>query len=500
VYRGNLEQADAAAKLGEALEFYARQLPHIGEALPARWLDIRADIEAQAADKPYIGQQEYFDLYARHLPFDREKALHLSRYFHDLGVFLHFQDDPLLARTVILQNTWATEAVFKMLDDETVKDRLGRFTQEDCRRVWQDSVYADMHPELLALMQNFELCYRLADTQPDTWLVPQLLPLSKPEALSGWERPGDLVLRYRYEFMPKGLLNRLMVRQHRFVFQAELGWANGVLFAQNDTQLLAEIPAKGGEIVLRGRGPEAKALLSVIAADLEALNDSFRGLRDTVGKRVPCVCPACRARSEPEFFEYPRLLQRKRDGKLRVECPASYQDVSVLELLDGVSMDRPPAWANAADEPRADSPARVFISYSKYDSEYKETLLKHLSGLRGQMIAWHDRDMLPGEEWDARIKSELSRADVVVYLVTHHSLATEYIQNVELPFVEERCREGECVLIPVIVDFCPWENSDFAKYNVLPEKGYPVLDSEHWTTENQAWTRVVEGIKKLLTG
>lgn len=255
VYRGNLEHPDAAAKLGEALAFYARQLPHIGEALPARWLDIRADIEAQAVDKPYIGRQDYFDLYARHLPFEREKALHLSRYFHDLGVFLHFQDDPLLVRTVILQNTWATEAVFKMLDDETVKDRLGRFTQEDCRRVWQDSAYADMHLELLALMQKFELCYRFADIQPDTWLVPQLLPPSKPAALSGWERPGDLVLRYRYEFMPKGLVNRLMVRQHRFVVQAELGWANGVLFAQNDTQLLAEIPAKGGEIVLRTPWP-----------------------------------------------------------------------------------------------------------------------------------------------------------------------------------------------------------------------------------------------------
>lgn len=31
-------------------------------------------------------------------------ALHLSHYLHDLGVFLHFQDDPTLHKTVILQN------------------------------------------------------------------------------------------------------------------------------------------------------------------------------------------------------------------------------------------------------------------------------------------------------------------------------------------------------------------------------------------------------------
>ena len=99
------------------------------------------------------------------MEFDRSKALHLSRYLHDLGVFLHFQDDPLLARTVILQNQWATEAVFRILDDETVKAQFGRFNSADCERLWRDSVYADMHPELLALMQRFELCYELSGQQ-----------------------------------------------------------------------------------------------------------------------------------------------------------------------------------------------------------------------------------------------------------------------------------------------------------------------------------------------
>jgi len=55
-YKGNLEQAHAADGLRDALEFYARQLPHIGEELPARWVSIRADIEIQAQQKPYISQ------------------------------------------------------------------------------------------------------------------------------------------------------------------------------------------------------------------------------------------------------------------------------------------------------------------------------------------------------------------------------------------------------------------------------------------------------------
>ncbi len=55
-------------------------------------------------------------------------------------------------------------------------------------------------------------------------------------------------------------------------------------------------------------GRKVKQLLSVIAADLDALNDSFQGLRDKVDKRIPCNCKLCRAASVPEFFDQKALL------------------------------------------------------------------------------------------------------------------------------------------------------------------------------------------------
>ena len=53
-------------------------------------------------------------------------------------------------------------------------------------------------------MQRFELCYELREQQPPTWLAPQLLPPEKPKELADWGRPEDLVLRYKYDFLPKG--------------------------------------------------------------------------------------------------------------------------------------------------------------------------------------------------------------------------------------------------------------------------------------------------------
>ena len=364
LYAGNLEYGDAADPLRDGIEFFASNLSHIGEELPARWIKVRADIEVRAGEAPYIPQQEYFQIYSRHMDFDRSKALHLSRYLHDLGVFLHFQDDPLLARTVILQNQWATEAVFRILDDETVKARLGRFNRGDCERLWRDSVYADMHPELLALMQRFELCYELKDSNPPTWLAPQLSPPAKPNELADWGKPEDLVLRYRYEFLPKGIISRLTVRLHRFVRNPELAWVTGVLFERDSTAVLVELLANGSEIELRARGPERKALLSVVAADLDALNESFQGLRDRVDKRIPCNCKLCRAAAVPEFFAQRNLLRRKEDRRLRVECPASYEDVDVLELLDGIRVDKLPGWASEAQPATPVRTIRIFLASS----------------------------------------------------------------------------------------------------------------------------------------
>jgi internalin A len=99
-----------------------------------------------------------------------------------------------------------TEAVFRILDDETVKAKRGRFNNDDCKRLWKDSVYADMHPGLLRLMERFELCYELPYSDSPTWLAPQLLPPAKPKELADWSKPEDLVLRYKYDFLPKGMV------------------------------------------------------------------------------------------------------------------------------------------------------------------------------------------------------------------------------------------------------------------------------------------------------
>ncbi|NTV66504.1 MAG: TIR domain-containing protein [Chlorobaculum sp.] len=416
-YRGNLEQPDAADGIRKAVEYFAQNLPHIGEDVPARWVPIRMELEELAQSRPYISLDDYFEVYGHHLQLDRDKALHLSQYLHDLGVFLHFQQPRELRRTVFLQNKWVTDAVFRILDDEQVKARRGRFTLADCDRLWADKGYADKEIELRALMVRFELAYKVPDASEDTWLVPQHLSPSKPPELADWSKPGDLVLTYRYEFLPRGLVSRLIVRMHRFVKQPDLCWSYGALFEHDGTQVLVETATRGNEITLRSRGPEHKALLSVIASDLDALNDSFEGLKNRVSKWVPCICKTCRGLEEPAKFDQKELIERKHRGKRTIECPKppDYADVNVLELLDGISIHQLPEWAR---EPETNG-KRFAIAVSfpgehrAFVLEIVELLAKEFGKDRVFYDEWYEAHLL-GSGGDLKLQECYNQVELVV--------------------------------------------------------------------------------------
>lgn len=359
-YRGNLQFADAADSLRAAIELFASQLEHIGDALPSGWVKVRQALETRANQVPHISLAEYFEIYTAHLPFERSKARHLSQYLHDLGVFLHFQAgaDSVLDRLVILQNTWATQAVYQILNDEAIKARHGRFTPLDCQRIWHAQEYQAMHPELLALMQRFELCYELPHALEKTWLAPQLLPAARPAMLENWAQPQDLVLRYHYSFLPKGMLGRLMVRLHRLVREPDAACISALLFARDDAVLLASLLPTGEGIELRARGPEARLLLARVADELDAMHDAFSGLREKVEKLLPCSCALCQQALVPHLFHERMLKKRQRDGKTFAECEQSYSEMPIAALFAGVQASAAEAHQNDSADGAESFPER----------------------------------------------------------------------------------------------------------------------------------------------
>ena len=185
-------------------------------------------------------------------------------------------------------------------------------------------------------MEKFELCYEILDVKPRQWLVPQLLHPSQPKY--EWPPSGNLSLRYRYDFMPKGLMSRIIVRLHRFITRPDLAWQRGALFERLGTRAeIMETVKEKDTISIRVQGDDPLLRMefrSIIDEEFDKLHKTFKNLK--VEKLIPCNCIVCIKSPKPHFYEYSDLSTRLLKDKLTVECSKSYEDVNVKALLMGI--------------------------------------------------------------------------------------------------------------------------------------------------------------------
>ena len=319
------------------IQRYITALPHVGTPLPKIWVRVRACLENYAQNCNYIPIEQYYDLCQQNGFTDRGQMLRLSRYLHDLGVCLHFDDDDLLKKTLILKPDWGTTAVYKALDTDEVKENFGRFSRTQLAKIWSDREYADMQGELLRLMLNFKLCYEIPGAK-DEYIAPQLLNVEQPDY--NWEGDSNLLLRYHYTFMPKGILTRLIVEMHEFIEAQTLVWKSGVVLTNGAARAeVIEVYHKG-EIHLRVSGIRPKELLTVVTHEIDKINGSYDRLQ--VQKLIPCNCSTCGGDPAPHFYHLDKLHERITNRKLTIECGRPpYQDVSVRDLLDDATYPIP---------------------------------------------------------------------------------------------------------------------------------------------------------------
>lgn len=316
------------------IQHFLGNLEHIGSPLPKTWIRVREALENNPDNT--MSLKEYFQLCQENGFTEEAHKKQLSGYLHDLGVCLHFQENPLLNNTLILKPTWATDAVYKVLDNKAVIANWGRFDQSTLQEIWKDEQYCYVRGGLLELMKSFNLCYEIPN-QKNHYISPQLLNAKKPDYQ--WQEANNLLLRYKYEFMPKGIISQLIVKMHHCIAdEYTLVWKTGVVLEKDKAK--AEVIEYYGkrEIHVRALGEGKKELLSIISGHLDDITQSYKGLKGKYQKLVPCNCTQCVGTQTPHFFQYANLQKRRDDGKFTVECDKSYLEVNVLKLLEDIEM------------------------------------------------------------------------------------------------------------------------------------------------------------------
>jgi internalin A len=326
----NLETNRGLTEAKEEIKHYIRKLPHIGTRLPKTWVRVREQLEKDPHNT--ISLEEYLEICAANGFGETKDSLQLSGYLHDIGVFLHFQEEPMLRKTIILKPKWGTDAVYKVFDNKTVIQNLGRFTRADLERIWSAPEYASMQDELLQLMMKFKLCYEIPNER-GTYIAPQLLTENQP--VYKWKEEENLLLRYSYQFMPKGILLQFIVVMNRAIATVNgrsLLWRSGVVLAKAGTA--AEIIEHYGkrEIHVRVTGHQARDVLTIIRHELEQIHSSYKKLK--YDELIQCNCPACKHNPEPHFYTIAELLDFRANGQVEIQCRKKpYHMVNVMGLL-----------------------------------------------------------------------------------------------------------------------------------------------------------------------
>jgi hypothetical protein len=158
-----------------------------------------------------------------------------------------------------------------------------------------------------------------------------------------------------------------------------------------------------------------------------------------------------------------------------------------------------PATAKATPvTPRIKLPARIFLSYSHDDQRYIDEFLRHLETLEREGIISTLRDdspLKPGTLWEAEIRKQLERADIILMFVSPDYLTGTFTQQ-EIELALNRRKSGDVLVIPVIVSPADWMSSGLGLIQALPTGAQPITK---WPNRDTAYKNIIDGIRQAIT-
>jgi len=154
------------------------------------------------------------------------------------------------------------------------------------------------------------------------------------------------------------------------------------------------------------------------------------------------------------------------------------------------------------DIPTPLAPIPVFVAYSPEDNSFCEALLKNLALMEQKkyISVWHEGKILAMQDVKQIASEKLRQAQIILLLVSVDFLAADdlvYQRELMRVLSPRSLRKGDKTIVPIIVRSCDWEDAEFGEMPCLPEGG-KAINSSHWQNMDEAYTNVVEGIKRFI--
>lgn len=152
------------------------------------------------------------------------------------------------------------------------------------------------------------------------------------------------------------------------------------------------------------------------------------------------------------------------------------------------------------------NPAKIIYAiYASEDIELVLRLLHHLGPLEEHHNAtiWHDDPIEPGQVWKPQDEARLDQADVIVLMVSHAFMYSEFINQLEFKKIIDRHKAGTAKVIPVVLNACPWDiefksndyDFSFKELAVFPEDLQPLSENK---APDQVFNQVMAHVRQFI--
>ena len=141
---------------------------------------------------------------------------------------------------------------------------------------------------------------------------------------------------------------------------------------------------------------------------------------------------------------------------------------------------------------------KVFISYSQ-DRRYLKELQTHLARYEreGLVDVWDDTKIIPGANWREELQKALDHTRVAILLVSANFLASNFIAENVLPPLLQAAETGGATILPVIVNYCEFEDTPLQQFQPFNDPLEPLVIKEPGD-RHKVWTNLVLYVTTLV--
>ena len=147
----------------------------------------------------------------------------------------------------------------------------------------------------------------------------------------------------------------------------------------------------------------------------------------------------------------------------------------------------------------------IFISYhnNEEDTSFKNDLYKILKPLqlKSSISLWNQDEIKAGQHLHNEIIEQISKANILILLVSSDYLACDFIYKYELPKIKERLEANDIKVIPILV-----RSTDLNEFSIFNEQQFFPKDEKDivkpiktWQDRDEAWTKIKKKVSKELS-